>query len=248
MRLKDKVAIVTGSGQGIGRGIALALAREGAKIAVSDVTDMIYDVAKEVTSLGSEALTLKADVSSSTQTEEMVKRTVEKFGRLDILVNNAGIYPFKPLLEMTEADWDKVLNINLKGVFNCTKAAASQMVNQKSGKIVNIASIAGVVVGFTSLTHYSASKGGIMGFTRSSALELAPYGINVNAIAPGSIETPGTKMDMNAESTKQFLQMIPLKRIGQPEDIANAVLFLVSEESSYITGQCIVIDGGYTIQ
>ena len=122
------------------------------------------------------------------------------------------------------------------------------MINQKSGKIVNIASIAGVVIGFTALAHYSASKGGIVGFTRSAALELAPFGINVNAIAPGSIETPGAGMDMNAESVKQFLQAIPLKRIGQPEDIANAVLFLASDESSYITGQCLVVDGGYTIQ
>ena len=248
MRLKDQVAIVTGSGQGIGRGIALALAKEGAKIVVTDVTDKIFEVIKEIQNLGSQALAIKADVSSTTQVGEMVKKSIEKFGRIDILVNNAGIYPFKPLIEMTEADWDKVLNVNLKGVFNCTRSTIPHMMNQKSGKIINIASIAGAVIGFSALTHYSASKGGIVGFTRSTALELAPFGINVNAIAPGSIETPGAKMDMNAESTKQFLQAIPLRRIGQPEDIANAVIFLASDESSYITGQCLVVDGGYTIQ
>ena len=248
MKLKDKVAIVTGSGQGIGRGIALALAKEGAKIVVIDITDRIYDVVKEIMNLGTQALAMKTDVSSAEQTGEMVKITVEKFGRIDILVNNAGIFPFKPLVEMTESDWDKVLNVNLKGVFNCTRAVAPHMINQKSGKIINIASIAGVVVGFAALTHYSASKGGIIGFTKSVALELAPFGINVNTIAPGSIETPGARMDMNDKSVKQFLQAIPLKRIGQPEDVANAVLFLASDESSYITGQCLVVDGGYTIQ
>ena len=248
MRIKDKVAIVTGSGQGIGRGIALALAKEGAKIVVTDITDRIYDAVQEITNLGVQALAMKTDVSSAEQTGEMVKITVEKFGRIDILVNNAGIFPFKPLVEMTESDWDKVLNVNLKGVYNCTRAVAPHMINQKSGKIINIASIAGVVVGFAALTHYSASKGGIVGFTKSVALELAPFGINVNTIAPGSIETPGARMDMNDESVKQFLQAIPLKRIGQPEDVANAVLFLASDESSYITGQCLVVDGGYTIQ
>ena len=248
MKLKDKVAIVTGSGQGIGRGIVLALAKEGAKIVVTDVTDKIFDVIKEIQNLGSQGLAIKADVSSAGQVGEMVKKSIEKLGRIDILVNNAGIFPFKPLIELTEADWDKVLNVNLKGVFNCTRAVAPHMINQKSGKIINIASIVGVVVGFAALTHYSASKGGMVGFTKSVALELAPFGINVNAIAPGSIETPGARMDMTAESVKQFLQAIPLKRIGQPDDIANAVLFLASDESSYITGQCLVVDGGYTLQ
>ena len=248
MRIKDKIAIVTGSGQGIGRGIALALAKEGAKIVGTDVTDKIFDVIKEVQNLGSQGLAIKADVSSAGQVGEMVKKSIEQLGRIDILVNNAGIFPFKPLIEMTEADWDKVLDVNLKGVFNCTRAVVPHMINQKSGKIINIASIVGVVVGFAALTHYSASKGGMVGFTKSVALELAPFGINVNAIAPGSIETPGARMDVNAESVKQFLQAIPLKRIGQPDDIANAVLFLASDESSYITGQCLVVDGGYTIQ
>jgi len=247
--LRGKVAVVTGSGQGIGRGIALALAREGAKVVVSDVTDKIYEVAKEIESVDSQALAIKADVSSPPQVEKMVEETIGKFGRIDILVNNAGIYPNKPLVGITESDWDKVLDVNLKGVFNCTRATASWMMKQKSGKIVNISSIAGTVVGFVGLAHYSASKSGIAGFTKAVALELASFGINVNAVAPGSIETPGARAAGGSqEALEQFIQTIPLKRIGQTEDVANAVLFLVSDESSYVTGHCLVVDGGYTLQ
>lgn len=248
LRLEGKVVLVTSSGQGIGRGIALALAKEGARVVVSDITDRMHDVVKEILDLGSSAFAVKADVSSAEQVREMIKKSIEQFSRIDILVNNAGIFPFKPLVEMTESDWDKVLNVNLKGVFNCTQAVAPQMITQKSGKIINIASIAGAVIGYTHLAHYSAAKAGVIGFTRATALELAPYGINVNTIAPGAIETPGAKIDMDVESTKQLIQAIPLKRIGQPEDIANTVIFLASDESSYITGQCLVVDGGYTVQ
>lgn len=247
MRLKDKVAIVTGAGQGIGKGIALALAKEGAKVVVSDISDKIHDVVKEINSLGSEALAAKADVSNNKDTEEMVKSTINKFGRIDILVNNAGVYPMKLLADMKEEDWDRVIDINLKGVFNCTKSVLSKMIEQKGGSIVNISSIAGAVIGYPNLVHYSASKGGVLGFTRAAALELAQYKIRVNAIAPGAIETPGTKVTGD-EMLKQLEQMIPLKRIGQPEDIANLVVFLASEDSSYITGQQIVVDGGWTIQ
>jgi 3-oxoacyl-[acyl-carrier protein] reductase len=248
MRLKDKVAIVTGAGQGIGKEIALSLAKEGAKVVVSDITDMIHDVVKEIESSDSQALAIKTDVSKIKETEEMVKKTLQKFGRIDILVNNAGIFPFKSLLEMEEEDWDRVLNVNLKGVFNCTKSVLPMMKKQKFGKIVNIASIAGTKVGFSNLAHYSASKGGILGFTKSSALELAQYGINVNAIAPGVIDTPGVRTGMNKEVQEQFAKTIPAKRMGKPIDIANTVVFLVSDESSYITGECIVVDGGFTIQ
>lgn len=247
MRLKDKVAIVTGAGQGIGRGIALALAREGAKVVVSDISDKASEVVKEIEDLGSEALAVKADVRDSGKTEEMAKAAIDKFGRIDILVNNAGIYPFKPLIEMTEGDWDRVLGVNLKGVFNCTKAVLPKMIEQKSGSIINISSIAGSVVGYSNLVHYSASKAGMLGFTRAAALELAQYGIRVNAIAPGAVETPGTKA-LGEEPLKQIEQTIPLRRIGQPEDIANLVVFLASDESSYITGQLIIADGGLTIQ
>lgn len=245
MKLNGKVAIVTGAGQGIGRGIALALAKEGAKVVVSDISDKIADVVKEIESLGSEALAAKANVANSKETEEMAKMAVKKFGKIDILVNNAGIYPFKPLIEMKEEEWDKVIDINLKGVFNCTKAVLPKMIEQKSGNIINIASIAGAEVGYLNLVHYSASKAGVLGFTRSAALELAPHGIRVNAIAPGAVETPGTKV--LGEVLKQVEQTIPQKRMGQPEDIANLVVFLASDDSSYITGQLIVADGGLTI-
>jgi 3-oxoacyl-[acyl-carrier protein] reductase len=245
MKLRNKVAIVTGAGQGIGKEIALSLAKEGAKVVVSDITEKIHVVVKEI---GSQALAIKADVSDRKETEELVKKTIKKFGKIDILVNNAGIFPFKSLIDMKEEDWDKVLNVNLKGVFNCTKAVLPTMKKQKYGKIINIASIAGFRVGYVGLTHYCASKAGIVGFTKAAALELAEYGINVNAIAPGSIETPGVTSTMSKEEMKKFAETIPTKRFGQPIDIANIVIFLASDESSYITGECIVVDGGLTIQ
>lgn len=248
MRLKGKVAIVTGSGQGIGKAIALALAKEGATIVLSDITDRIHDVAKEVEALDSQAIAVKADISNTEQVEKMAKLALETFGRIDILVNNSGIYPFKSLADMSEQEWDRVLNVNLKGTFNCTKAVLPTMIKQKYGKIVNIASIAGTTVGYVGLTHYCASKAGIMGFTKAAALELAQFGINVNAIAPGPVETPGMEAALNGGTLEPIIQTIPIKRIGRPIDIANLVVFLASDESSNITGQCIVSDGGYTIQ
>jgi 3-oxoacyl-[acyl-carrier protein] reductase len=248
LKLENKVAIVTGSGQGIGKGIAIELAKEGAKIIVSDINQENVDkTVDEIESLGSEAAGVRADVSNFSDVSQLVKESVKKFGKVDILVNNAGIYPFKPLMNMEEEDWDNVLNVNLKGVFNCTKAVLPEMAKQNGGSIINIASIAGAVVGFSNLVHYSASKGGVLGFTRSAALELAQHKIRVNAIAPGAIETPGAKI-ADEEVAKQFVQAVPLKRMGQPIDIGKAVVFLASEDSSYITGQMIVVDGGFTLQ
>jgi 3-oxoacyl-[acyl-carrier protein] reductase len=247
MKLKDKVAIITGAGQGIGKEIALAFAKEGAKVVVTDITGKEKEVAKEIKKMGREAIEVKVDVSKMEDAKRMAEEALKAFGRIDILVNNAGIYPFKPFVEMTESDWDKVINVNLKGAFNCTKAVVETMIKQKYGKIINITSIAGTVVGFPQLTHYCASKAGITGFTRALALELAPYGINVNAIAPGPIETPGTQT-LGKEAYENFKKAIPIGRWGKPEDIASLAVFLASDESSNITGQVIVSDGGYTVQ
>jgi 3-oxoacyl-[acyl-carrier protein] reductase len=245
--LRNKVAIVTGAGQGIGRAIARSLAKSGARVVVADVTDKVFEVVNEVKSMGSEGLAVKCDVSNRGEVEDLMNKTLERFGRVDILVNNAGIYPSRQFLDMTEGDWDRVMNVNLKGVFYCTKAVLPKMIEQKYGKIINVSSVAGSVVGFPNLSHYSASKAGIVGFTRALALEVSRHGINVNAIAPGPIETPGTKV-LGEESYEQVRGAIPLGRWGLPEEVANLVLFLASEDSSFITGQCMVIDGGYTLQ
>jgi 3-oxoacyl-[acyl-carrier protein] reductase len=243
--LKGKIAIVTGAGHGIGREIALSLARNGAEVVVTDVTDAIFEVGKQIEALGSKALPIKCDVTDLEQAQDVEEKVAGKYERIDILVNNAGIYPQKAFLDMTADDWNKVLRINLNGVFHCTKAVIPKMVKQRYGKIVNIASIAGAVVGFQNLTHYSASKAAITGFTKSLALEVAQYGINVNAVAPGPIDVGD--MAANTEIYQQIIKTIPAGRMGRPIDIANLVIFLVSDESNFITGQCIVSDGGYTL-
>lgn len=248
-KLNGKVAIVTGAGQGIGRAIAIELAKEGAKVVVSDINEeTISETIKKMKKSNSEAIGVKADVSNVKDVENMVKETLGKFETIDILVNNAGIFPATPLIEMTDDQWNKVLDVNLKGCFNCTRSVIPTMIKKKSGKIVNIASIA-ALVGFANLTHYCASKGGMLGFTRAAALELAPN-INVNAIAPGYIRTPGTEVKtkyIDEEAAKAFVDKSPLKRMGEPEDISKAVVFLASEDSDYITGQTLVIDGGWTV-
>ena len=245
VNLKGKVAIVTGAGHGIGREIALSLARNGADVIITDITDAIFEVGKQIEALGFKALPIKCDVSDYEQAKDAEKQVAEKFERVDILVNNAGIYPQKAFLDMTGDDWNKVLRVNLNGVFHCTKAVIPKMVRQRYGKIVNIASIAGAVVGFQNLAHYSASKAAIAGFTKSLALEVAQYGINVNAVAPGPIDVGD--MAANTEIYQQIIKAIPVGRMGRPIDIANLVVFLVSDESNFITGQCIVSDGGYTL-
>ena len=247
MDLKDKIAIVTGAGRGIGRGTALALADAGANVVVSDINlEDCEKVVEEISKKGGQALAVKCDVSSKVEVDEMITKTTEKFGQLDILVNNAGIFPFKAFEEMTEEDWDKVLDVNLKSIFLCSQAAAKIM--EEGGKIVNISSIA-AFVGFEGLVHYCASKGGINAMIRALALELAKKKINVNAIAPGSIDTPGaSQSSQDEEMKKQTLANIPLGRIGKPEDIANAVVFLASDKANYITGQTIIVDGGWTLR
>lgn len=246
MILKDKVAIVTGAGRGIGRGIALTLAREGAKVIVSDLNhEDCLSVVAELEKQGAQALAVQCDVSQKEAVDKLMAETTAKFGTLDILVNNAGIYPFKSFLEMSESEWDKVINVNLKSIFLAAQAAAKIM--PAGGKIVNISSIA-AFVGFAGLTHYCASKGGMNGMTRALALELAEKKINVNNVAPGAIETPGATGAMTEEARKQTSSNIPWGRMGQPEDIAAAVAFLASAGADYITGQTLVVDGGYILR
>lgn len=245
MMLDNKIAIVTGAGRGIGRGIVLALAKEGANIVISDINeDDCKKVLMEVKALGKGGLVIKCDVSKKEEVDNLIAKTMEAFGGLDILVNNAGIYPFMPFMNMSEADWDKVLDINLKSMFLCSQAAAKQM--KPESKIVDISSIASVV-GFEGLVHYCASKGGVNAMIRAMALELAPKKINVNAVAPGSIDTPGASGG-SEEQKKQTIAMIPWLRMGTPEDIANAVVFLASDKADYITGQTLIVDGGWTLR
>ncbi|MBZ9572863.1 SDR family oxidoreductase [Patescibacteria group bacterium] len=247
--LKGKVAIVTGARRGMGKTHALKLAQVGCKVVVSDISEEdCQKVVDEIEKSGGEGLALKCDVSKKKEVEEMVKKTVEKFGKVDILVNNAGIAQFKPFLEMTEEEWDKTLDINLKGYFLCAQTCAREMAKQKSGVIINIASVAmgQVGVGFPNLVHYCASKGGIVGMTEASALELAPLGIRVNAISPGVIETPMIDpIKKDPEQEKAILARILLGRVGKPEEVSNLVLFLASAASSYMTGSDVVIDGGW---
>jgi len=247
--LKGKVAIITGARRGMGKADALAFAKNGAKVVVSDISQEECElVVDEIKKNGGEGLAVKCDVTNEKEIKEMVKKTVDKFGKVDILVNNAGICEFKPFLELTEEEWDKTLDINLKGYFLCAQAVAKEMVKQKSGVIINIASVVmgQMGMGMAGLAHYSASKGGIAALTKTLALEFAPYNIRVNAIAPGAIDTPmaaSTKADPKVlEAT---LAMIPLHRMGKPEEIANTALFLSSNASSYITGSIVVVDGGW---
>ncbi|AJF60955.1 TPA: SDR family oxidoreductase [Candidatus Woesearchaeota archaeon] len=243
----NKVAVVTGAVKGIGLGIAEEFARQGSYVVIADLEKEECDkTAKEIEAkFKVMALGIKCDMASQKDVKNLVSQTVKKFGKLDIFVNNAGIYPFKPILEITEQDWDKVLDINLKGSFFSISEAAKAM--QPGGKIVIISSIASLV-GFSGLSHYCASKGGVNGLVRAAALELAAKKINVNAVAPGAIETPGATGAMDEKARQQTMAAIPWKRWGQPEDIAHAAVFLCSEKADYITGQVIVVDGGWTLQ
>ena len=243
MKLAGKVALVTGAAQGIGKAIAFLLAGNGADIVVSDINlERAEETAKEIEGTGQRAMAIRVDVANSEEVERMVQTILERFGHIDILVNNAGIARDRLILRMTEEDWDAVLNVNLKGTFNCTKAVVRHMSKQRSGKIVSIASVVGEM-GNAGQANYSASKAGVSGFTKTIAREFAQRGINVNAVAPGYIETPMT--DVLREKTKEELkQLIPMDRLGRPEDVAEAVLFLVSEASSYITGEVLNVNGG----
>ena len=243
MKLTGKVALVTGAAQGIGKAIALLLARNGADLVVSDINlEKAEETAKEIRAMGPKAVAVKVDVANLSDVDQMVTGILEKLAKIDILVNNAGITRDKLILRMTEEDWDAVLGVNLKGTFNCTKAVVRHMAKQRSGKIVNIASVVGEM-GNAGQANYSASKAGVIGLTKTIAREYAQRGINVNAIAPGYIETPMTEA-LPEKAKEELRKLIPMERLGKPEDVAEAVLFLVSEESSYMTGQVLNVNGG----
>lgn len=246
MKLDNKTAIVTGARRGIGRAIALAMAKEGANVVVCDISQEDCDkVVTEIKRLGRKGLAIKCDVTSKATIDAMVKKTIAEFGRIDILVNNAGILGVKPFLELTESEWDNLLSVNLKGQFLCAQSAAREMVKNKRGRIINIASVSsgGCQIAFPLIAHYTASKGGVLGLTKALALELAPFNINVNAISPGAVNTDMAKG--SEEQTKALVARIPKHRIGEPEEIANLAVFLASADSEYITGADIVIDGGW---
>ncbi len=249
MRLQNKTAIITGAASGIGRAIALVFAKEGAKVIVADCSETGgQETVQMVEKAGGAAVFVKTDVSKAQDIGQMVRVCLENFGKVDILVNNAGILKMGPLHQTSEQDWDAVLNVNLKSVFLTCKAIIPEMLKQGKGKIVNVASIAGLV-GFENIGPYCASKGGIIALTREMALEYAKNKINVNCIAPGVIKTAMTEDMLEDPKIRQgFEAAMPYPRLGEPEDIALAALYLSSDESDFITGEILVVDGGWTIK
>ena len=243
MPLTDQVALVTGSGRGIGRAIALALAEQGAHLVINDVDAASAEAtAGDIEALGRQALVSGANVVDEAQVEAMIEAVMERFGRLDVLVNNAGLTRDGLLIRMKEDQWDLVLEVNLKGAFLCTKSAARPMMKARYGRIVNIASVAGIT-GNPGQANYSASKGGLISLTKTTALELASRGVTCNAVAPGFIETAMTQQ-LAEEVREGWMKRIPLGRAGTAEDVAAAVYFLAGPASTYVTGQVLVVDGG----
>ncbi len=248
-KLNGKIAIVTGAGQGIGKAIALCFAREGADVVVNDLNASTLEAtAAGIVALGRKTLAVKGDVSKKEEVDRLVTSAVKAFKRIDILVNNAGITRHAPFLEMSEQDWNVVLDLDLTGVFLCSQAAARHMVKQKSGKIINLASVAGLGATEDIMANYSTAKTGVVGLTKVTARALGPYGINVNAIAPGTILTDIGRTRRTPEEFEAFLKqrktITVLGKVGTVDDIANLALFLASEDSSFITGQTIACDGG----
>lgn len=243
-RLENKVAIVTGSSRGIGKAVALAMAAEGAKVIINDRSNSTEanDLLKKIQNNVGTAMFIRADVSKMTEVEEMVNQVLEEYEKIDILVNNAGISRDAFLVEMSQEDWWEVINVNLGGVFNCTKAVIRPMMLQRSGKIINISSIA-AEFGLRGQCNYAASKAAVNGFTISVAIDLATFGIQVNAVAPGIITTKMTEK-LRKSIGKRILPLIFLERFGEPEEVAKVVLFLTSEDSNYLTGEIIHVTGG----
>lgn len=241
--LEGKAAVVTGGSRGIGRAIALRLAAEGVKVAICGRNlESAEQVVAEIEAAGAEGVAVAADISRESDADGLIQTSIKRFGRLDILVNNAGITRDNLIVRMKEEEWDQVLKVNLKGTFNCTQAVAKYMMKQRSGSIVNISSVVGIV-GNAGQANYSASKAGVIGLTKSSARELASRGIRVNAVAPGFIETEMTKR-LPQEYQEKLKGLIPMGVFGQPEDVASVVAFLASDDARYITGEVVKIDGG----
>lgn len=249
MKLQNKVAVITGAGSGIGKATAILFAKEGAKVVVANRrVDKGEATVFEIKNLGGEAIFVQTDVSKWEDVDRMVLKAVATYGKVDILVNNAGIVRFGPLHQTDESAWNDTININLKGVFYCMKRVIPEMLKIGKGKIVNIASIAGLV-GFDQIGPYCASKGGIIALTREAALEYAKNKINVNVIAPGVIKTEMTEGMLADEVTKKgFENQTPYPRLGEPEDIAQAALYLASDEADFVTGEVLVVDGGWTVK
>jgi len=243
MMLEGKVALITGGAQGIGRAIVLLFARQGARVAISDVNlEKAQETCREVESLGGQAMAIGGNVADAKAAEAMMEQAVEKFGGLDILVNNAGITRDGILLRMKEEDWDSVMAVNLKGAFHCTKAALRFFLKRRGGKIINIASVTGEM-GNAGQSNYAASKAGLIGFTKSVAREYASRNIQANAVAPGFIDTAMSQA-IPQKGREFLIQQIPMERLGTPEDVAQAVLFLAGPAADYITGQVLNVNGG----
>lgn len=242
--LQGKIAIVTGASRGIGRATALELARHGANVVVNYAgnAQKAEEVVAEIKALGQEAFAIQADVSSSEQVQQMVKQTLDSFGRIDILVNNAGITRDNLLMRMKEEDWDSVINTNLKGVYNCAKAVTRPMMKQREGRIINVTSVV-ATLGNAGQANYVAAKAGVIGLTKTLARELANRNILVNAVAPGFIETDMTD-ELSEEVKEQMLAQIPLNQLGKPEQVAKVIRFLASSDADYMTGQTIHVSGG----
>lgn len=243
--LKDRIALVTGAGRGIGKAIATTFAQYGANVVVNDLNEEnLYEVGKEIEDLGRKTIKAIGDVSRQTDANQIIQKAIQEFGKLDILVNNAGISPKQKIDEISEQDFMKVINVNLKGTFLCSRAATEFMKAQKYGKIINLSSSTGLQGSVISGAHYSSSKAGIIGLTKTFARELAPYNVLVNAIAPGRIITP-MGLGADPEKNKKVLEQVPLGRMGTAQEVANAALFLASDLSSYITGICLNVSGGW---
>ncbi|MBP2019248.1 3-oxoacyl-[acyl-carrier protein] reductase [Symbiobacterium terraclitae] len=247
MNLSDQVAIVTGATGGLGQAIALALAREGASVVVNYArsAEKAEALVRQIEEAGSAGLAVQADVSTAEGAEALVKAALDRFGRVDILVNNAGINRDTLLARMKESDWDDVLDTNLKGAFLCIKAVTRPMMKARSGRIINIGSVAGLA-GNPGQANYSAAKAGLVGLTRSVARELGSRNITVNCVAPGAIDA-GMLLELSEQQRENFLRQIPLERFGRPEDVAAAVVFLAGPGGAYITGQTLAVDGGLTM-